>query len=195
MSTFKTRKEKRIERTWRFIGFLLVLGGLAFLTHKFIGFDRVFGKETENDTVPVKTDSVSDTVYIKDNVIADSIPLEFKEGHHYMTITIDGVKLKGMFDSGCTSGISGGSIDYLFLTRHGYIKPVVGHQAIIANGDTIDAVSCMAYNVKFGNITLDSVECSFSNHENAPVLIGQGIISKLGKHYIDYKSNKLYIIK
>lgn len=194
MNTFKTRKEKRIERIWKFIGFLLVLGGLAFVTHKFIGFDRVFGNYT-NDSIPDKLDTVSDTVYLKDDIIRDSIQLEFKDGHHYLTIMIDGLKIKGMFDSGCTSGISGSFIEYLFLSRHGYIKPVGGHQAIIANGDTIDAVSCMAYNVELGNIKFDSVECSFSNHENAPVLIGQGIISKLGKHYIDYKSNKLYIIK
>ena len=201
MSKFRTKSEKRKDTIKGLILTALVLAGIAFGVQKLVGWDKILHntmnmgeKLIQQDTTP-KTDTIAvhDTIQINNNVYKDSIQLEYTNGHHFVVVDINGVKIKGMLDSGCTAGISGCAIEYAFLHRHGYVKHPVGGSAIIANGDTVHAVGCMAYNVSIGNITFDSVECSFINTQNAQVLIGQGILKQLGSYVINYENNKLYI--
>lgn len=195
--SIKTSKERKRDAIIGWIITIIIIAGICWGGHKLFGwgnnwFNRI-SDTTNVDSVSIETEVVHDTLTITNIVYKDSIKLEYKNGHHYMTVNINGVKIKGLMDSGCTAGIGGCSIDYAFLERHGYIKHSHPGEAVIANGDTINSIFCTAYNVSIDNIRFDSVECSFVDSQNAEVLIGQGILKQLGAYVIDYNSHMMYI--
>lgn len=192
--SIKTSRERKRDAI---IGWTIaIIIGIVILGagHKLFGW----GNKRFNQTTAEKIDSISesivhDTIIVTNIVYKDSIKLEYTDGHHYMTVNINGVKMKGMMDSGCTAGIGGNSIDYAFLNRHGYIKHSHPGEAIIANGDTVNTIICTAYNISIDNVKFDSVECSFIDSPDGYVLIGQDILKQLGSYVIDYNSHTMYI--
>lgn len=192
--SIKTSRERKRDAI---IGWTIaIIIGIVILGagHKLFGW----GNKRFNQTTAEKIDSISesivyDTIIVTNIVYKDSIKLEYTDGHHYMTVNINGVKMKGMMDSGCTAGIGGNSIDYAFLNRHGYIKHSHPGEAIIANGDTVNTIICTAYNISIDNVKFDSVECSFIDSPDGDVLIGQDILKQLGSYVIDYNSHTMYI--
>ena len=193
--SIRTRKEKWIA-VKRWIVFIIIVCGVCWGGHKFFGWGNKIISHISSKTsevVPDTNDVIHDTLFIPDVSYKDSIQLEYKEGHHYVTVNIDGIKIKGLLDSGCSSGICGCSIDYAFLKRHGYIKNSTRGESIIANGDTISNIICTVYNVTIGHIKLDSVMCSFMDSQTSMVLIGQDILKQLGAYVIDYNNHVMYI--
>lgn len=197
MSYYSTKKKAK---RW-FWTILILLAVGTFCVWKYIGFDKV--KATYEKIRPARTDTVSqdttatakatDTVFIEREFWKDSIQLTGDGSHQYTDITIDGVKIrKALFDTGCTDGLSSNLVTYRFLLANGNIRRKGNATATIANGDTVETVMAVAYNVKVFNLHLDSLECSFIMTENAPTLIGQGVIARLGRYFIDQTNNKLY---
>lgn len=196
--SYKTSYEKKRDRK-KALCIVLIIGIVVLLAgYKFFGWGEKFihpsgGSEIVTDSV-IGDSVVHDTIILSNVAYRDSIELEYKEGHHYITVDINGIKLKGLLDSGCSSGISGCGVDYLFLIRHGFIKDKGPAHAIIANGDTIMARDCEAYNVSVGNIKIDILQCTFNDSDNSQLLVGQGILKELGRYVIDYQTNKLYLL-
>lgn len=196
--SIKTSRERKRDAI---IGWTIaIIIGVAILGvgHKLFGWGNNFLNKINPQQAEEKIDSmpeniVHDTITVTNIVYKDSIKLEYTNGHHYMTVNVNGVKMKGMMDSGCTAGIGGNSIDYAFLNRHGYIKHSHPGEAIIANGDTVNTIICTAYNINIDNVKFDSVECSFIDSPDGDVLIGQGILKQLGSYVIDYNSHTMYI--
>lgn len=196
MSYYNTKKKAK---RW-FWTILILLAVGTFCVWKYIGFDKV--RDTYEKIRPARTDTVTqdtttqtatDTVFIDRKFWRDSIQLQGDGRHQYTDITIDGVKIrKALFDTGCTDGLSSNLITYRFLLANGNIKRKGNATATIANGDTVETVMAVAYNVEVFNLRLDSLECSFIMTENAPTLVGKGAIDKLGDYSINPKSNKLY---
>jgi hypothetical protein len=196
MSYYSTKKKAK---RW-FWTILILLAVGTFCVWKYIGFDKV--RDTYEKIRPARTDTVAqdtatqtatDTVFIERKFWRDSIQLQGDGRHQYTDITIDGVKIrKALFDTGCTDGLSSNLITYRFLLANGNIRKKGNATATIANGDTVETVMAVAYNVEVFNLRLDSLECSFIMTENAPTLVGKGAIDKLGDYSINPKSNKLY---
>jgi hypothetical protein len=196
MSYYSTKKKAK---HW-FWTILILLAVGTFCVWKYIGFDKV--RDTYEKIRPARTDTVAqdtatqtatDTVFIERKFWRDSIQLQGDGRHQYTDITIDGVKIrKALFDTGCTDGLSSNLITYRFLLANGNIRKKGNATATIANGDTVETVMAVAYNVEVFNLRLDSLECSFIMTENAPTLVGKGAIDKLGDYSINPKSNKLY---
>lgn len=196
MSYYSTKKKAK---RW-FWTILILLAVGTFCAWKYIGFDKV--RDTYEKIRPARTDTVTqdtatqtatDTVFIERKFWRDSIQLQGDGRHQYTDITIDGVKIrKALFDTGCTDGLSSNLITYRFLLANGNIRKKGNATATIANGDTVETVMAVAYNVEVFNLRLDSLECSFIMTENAPTLVGKGAIDKLGDYSINPKSNKLY---
>lgn len=82
---------------------------------------------------------------------------------------------------------------YSFLADNGCIRPTGTSFAAIANGDTVKVHLATAYNVSAFNRRFDSVECSFIESDGAPLLVGQGMISRLGRHWVDPRTGMLYL--
>ena len=191
---------KRKARKW-FWTILFIIAAAAFCLWKFVGFDKVRStydrarsvfrpSESLPDTLP------PDTVYV--GSWGDSVQLQTDGSHQYAEVGIDGprvsVKFKRvLFDTGCTTGLSGGMSAYRFLVDNGCIRPTGTSFAVIANGDTVKAYLATAYNVSAFNRRFDSVECSFIESDDAPLLVGQGIISRLGKYWVNPKTGMLYL--
>lgn len=191
MSYYSTKKKAK---RWLWTILILLAVG-TFCVWKYIGFDKVRG--TYEKIRPARTDTTTqtatDTVFIEHEFWRDSIQLQGDGRHQYTDITIDGVKIrKALFDTGCTDGLSSNLITYRFLLANGNIRRKGNATATIANGDTVETVMAVAYNVEVFNLRLDSLECSFIMTENAPTLVGNGAIDKLGDYSINPKSNKLY---
>jgi len=193
--SIKTSRERKRDAIIGWIITLIIIAGIIWGGHKLFGWgndflNRVNHQHTEEQ---IDTAIVHDTIVTEHSCYKDSIQLTYENGHHYIVVNLNGIKMKGMLDSGCSAGISGCAVDYAFLHRYGYVKHPVSGSAIIANGDTVQAISCTAYNVSIENVLFDSVQCSFVDSQNSQLLIGQDILKKLGAYVIDYNNNMLYI--
>lgn len=161
-------------------------------------------ENVEVDTT--KNVSIVDTAKVdtmKTNVINGSlyeIPVDIDAGCMYLTVYINGIPMKMMFDTGC-SNMRMSSIEYWFLKRQGKISKdhfISEGKSVIANGSEEKVGLYKIDSVRIGNKTLYDIECVFGNTdslqvENAPLLIGQSVFSKLGKISIDYDNKKIII--
>ncbi|NLN38723.1 MAG: hypothetical protein GX155_03920 [Smithella sp.] len=62
-----------------------------------------------------------------------------------------------------------------------------------ADGSTAKSERFNLRSLKIGNMELKNVTCSISNSIDAPMLLGQSALKKLGKYSIDYKKNILSV--
>lgn len=145
---------------------------------------------------PIVTETKTDTVYVKekDNTVRDTIPLvKGNDNLYYLTAEINGIPMRFALDTGC-SDIYMSIVEYLFLERQGLVKSkkVLPCQSIIANGDTIhDYGTITLDNVTIGNRTVKNVNCCVSNNQESSLLLGQGVLSKMGDITIKYNQNML----
>ncbi len=63
----------------------------------------------------------------------------------------------------------------------------------LANGELVEGTTLIIRELKIGGLTIKNVEASIVHSLNAPLLLGQSALSKLGKITIDYKKNELII--
>ena len=191
---YRTERQKRMDAIFGwFIAIALVIG-ICWGGHKWFGWgDNLLVKPNDSISVVDSTGIVHDTIMVQSVAYKDSIQLEYKNGHHYLTVVVDGIKMKGLMDSGCSFGISGCVADYAFLKRHGYVKDLGMCEAVIGNGDTINNTMCEVYNVRVANIVIDTLVCGFNESQDSELLIGQGVLKKFGTYVIDYNNNKLYL--
>ncbi len=111
-----------------------------------------------------------------------------KEGGVYtVPCQINGLPLRFVFDTGASDvSISLTEANFMYKNGHLALEDIVGtEQYRIANGDLIEGIKINLREVKFGGLTLFNVEASITNNLNAPLLLGQSVISKLGKIQID----------
>jgi len=193
--SIKTSRERKRDAIIGWTITFVIIAGIIWGGHKLLGWGNNFLNKANHKHVKEQIDTtvVHDTIVAEQPYYKDSIQLTYENGHHYIVVNLNGIKMKGMLDSGCSTGISGCAVDYAFLHRHGYVNRPVCESVVIANGDTVQAVSCTAYNVSIENISFDSVLCSFVDSQNSQLLVGQDILKKLGAYVIDYNNNMLYI--
>ena len=111
--------------------------------------------------------------------------------------TINGLPLHFVFDTGA-SDVTLSSVEALFMFKNGYLKPtdVIGRRAYLtASGDVVEGTSVRLRSVTFGGLTLDNVRASITHSQDAPLLLGQSVLSRLGKVEIDNHTNVIRITK
>lgn len=64
---------------------------------------------------------------------------------------------------------------------------------ILADGSTITCKRFILKSLKIGNRIIYNVECSVSNTDNCPLLLGASALKKLGVIELDYKNKKMTI--
>jgi len=120
-----------------------------------------------------------------------------KEGGVYtMPCKVNGLSLKFIFDTGA-SDVSISATEALFMLKNGYLNSsdIVGTQNYIdATGKVTEGTKILIRNLEFSGLILTNVEASVVNSLNAPLLLGQSALSKLGKILLDYSNNTLTVL-
>lgn len=66
---------------------------------------------------------------------------------------------------------------------------------LTASGDIIEGSVVNLRNVNFGGLDMNNVKATVVKTQNAPILLGQSVLSRLGKVEIDYSSNTIRITR
>ena len=110
---------------------------------------------------------------------------------------VNGLALKFIFDTGA-SDVSISMTEAIFMLKNGYLSEddIMGTQYYsIANGDIAEGTTIRIRKLEFGGLTLYNVDASIVHELEAPLLLGQSAISRLGKIQIDPVNSTLTIIK
>lgn len=116
------------------------------------------------------------------------------DGTYLIPCTVNGIPMKFIFDTGA-SVVNISMTEALFLIKNGFIQEsdIKGSShAQIANGEIVENTSIVLQKVEIGGIELRNIDAIVSHNMNAPLLLGQSVIQKLGSIQLD--GNKLVIM-
>lgn len=126
---------------------------------------------------------------------AQTIISMLKEGGVYtVPCKVNGLPLKFIFDTGA-SDVSLSLTEALFMLKNGYLKKEdIGESVYfsIANGDVAKGTKLNIKEIEFAGLKLYNIQASIVHETSAPLLLGQSVISKLGKILLE--GNKLTIL-
>ena len=92
--------------------------------------------------------------------------------------------------------VSISQVEANFMFKNGYLKPtdVVGKQHYqTADGNISEGTIVNIEKIVFGGIVLDNVRASVVKNQNAPLLLGQSVLKRLGNIEIDNTAKILRI--
>lgn len=121
------------------------------------------------------------------------IQMEEYGGIYRIPCKVNGAKMKLIFDTGADKVcLSLSMADYLY--DNGYItnEDIIGSgSSTVADGSIVDHIKIIIKDIEIEGIHLRNVEAVVIDGQNAPLLLGQSAIKKLGRYAID--GNKLVI--
>lgn len=123
------------------------------------------------------------------------INMQEDNGVYTMPCKVNGLKLKFIFDTGA-SDVSISLTEAVFMIKNGYLieNDIIGTtQYSIANGDVTEGTKINLKEVIIGNLKLHNIEAGVVHSLEAPLLLGQSALKKLGKIEFDYLNNTLTI--
>ena len=115
------------------------------------------------------------------------IHMEKEGGVYKVPCSVNGLKLKFIFDTGASNVCISETYADMML-ENGYLKEsdIKGvSQSTIADGSNIDNVVINLRMVEIGGLSLENVSAVVVPTQNAPLLLGQSVIQRLGKVSID----------
>ena len=123
------------------------------------------------------------------------VPFTRTGGVTKVKCTINDLPLQFIFDTGA-SVVSISKLEATFMYKNDYLtqKDIVGKTAFVdANGDISVGTVINLRNVSFGGLMLENVRASVVENDKAPLLLGQSVLSRLGKVEIDNERSVLKI--
>jgi clan AA aspartic protease (TIGR02281 family) len=123
------------------------------------------------------------------------IPLQKVGSLYYIPCKVNGLNMKFIFDSGA-SNVTISLTEALFMLKNDYLteQNIIGtNKFSIANGEIMEGTRIILNSIIIGGIELRNVETSIVHTPNAPLLLGQSALSKLGKYNFDYFNNTLTV--
>jgi len=118
-----------------------------------------------------------------------------KEGSIYtIPCKVNGLNLRFIFDTGA-SDVSISISEAVFMLKNGYLDSddiFDTSRSIIADGSIVENTRIILRKIEIGGLILNNVEATVVHSMEAPLLLGQSAIQKLGK--IQLESNELVII-
>lgn len=124
------------------------------------------------------------------------IKLQKEQGGIYtIPCKVNGLPLKFIFDTGASS-VSISQSEAIFMLKNGYltVNDIVGSQQFqTASGAILEGTKILIKKIEIGGLTLHNVEASVVHSNNAPLLLGQSVLSRLGRISIDYQKSLLII--
>ena len=122
-----------------------------------------------------------------------TISMEKKGDVYYIPGKINGLPLKFIFDTGA-SNVYISLTEALFMLKNGYLSDSdFGNTSYsqIANGAIVENTEVLLKEIEIGPVKISNVKAMVSNTLEAPLLLGQSAIQKLGPIQLD--GNKLII--
>ena len=185
-----------------YLGKCLELGYSRF-AHIRLDHDMDFLRETDKfKTLLEKFESSLKTKFEKGNnsqilgeEVTTEIPFIKENGICNVKCKINDLPLYFVFDTGAST-VSLSMVEATFMMKNGYLdkKDVVGSQYFQdANGNVSEGTTINIRKVNFGGLMLENVRASVVRNQKAPLLLGQSVLSRLGKIEIDNPNHILKI--
>ncbi len=124
-----------------------------------------------------------------------TIKMQKKDGVYIVPCTVNGLKLKFIFDTGA-SDVSISLTEAIFMLKNDYLSKsdIIGTSyAQLANGHITKNTKIILRKIEFAGLTLYNVKASVVHELSAPLLLGQSAIKKLGVIQINPTNNTLTI--
>lgn len=159
--------------------------------------ENVFGMVIKKDSIkedsilakPIAIDDKRDTTII-------TVPIEIVDKLVYAVIKVNGVGMRFLLDTGCSS-LQITSAEYYYMLHLGVVSKDCLKDEVectYADGSTNKCLSLDVDSVEFGGVKLKGVHTVIQENCNADLLLGQSVLSELGEVSIDY-NNKVLKIK
>ncbi len=123
------------------------------------------------------------------------VPFTKDAGICKVKCTINGLPLHFYFDTGATD-VTISNVEAQFMIKNDYLNPTdVKGSAYYstADGNITAGTVILLRKVDFGGLELTNVRASVVDNQQAPLLLGQSVLSKLGKVEIDNEKHVLKI--
>lgn len=125
----------------------------------------------------------------------EEIPFTKEGGVCKVKCAINGLPLHFIFDTGATD-VSISSIEATFMAKNDFLSSsdIIGKQNYqTADGNITEGTVINLKDVKLGSLHLNNIKASVVRNQAAPLLLGQSVLSKLGKIEIDNTKKVLRI--
>ena len=135
----------------------------------------------------------TDTAEYVDKTV--EVPMTKENGVYKVKCSINDLPLHFVFDTGAAD-VTMSSVEASFMLKNNYIgkKDIVGSSSYLtAAGDIIEGTVLTLRKVDFGGLEMNNVKASVVKSQNAPLLLGQSVLSRLGKVEIDYDKKLIRI--
>lgn len=139
-----------------------------------------------------ENNSTESNEYVEEIV---TVPFTKEGGVYKVKCSINDLPLHFIFDTGASS-VSLSMVEANFMMKNDYLKPsdVIGSQHFVdANGDISEGTIINLSHVNLGGLELSNVRASVVRNQKAPLLLGQSVLSRLGKIEIDNENQQLKI--
>ena len=123
------------------------------------------------------------------------VPFTKENGVYKVKCEVNSLPLHFIFDTGASS-VSISMVEATFMMKNGYLTKddVVGSQYFQdANGNVSEGTVINLRRVHLGDCDLENVKASVVRNQKAPILLGQSVLSRLGKIEIDNEARVLRI--
>ena len=123
------------------------------------------------------------------------IPFTRENGVCRVNCSINGLPLYFVFDTGA-SDVTLSMVEATFMLKNDYLKKqdLSGTRLYMtADGSISEGTKVLLKEVNFGGVTLHNVKASVVRNQKAPLLLGQSVLSRLGRIEIDNENKKILI--
>lgn len=113
----------------------------------------------------------------------EEIPFTQESGVCKVKCAINGLPLHFIFDTGATD-VSISSVEATFMAKNDFLSSsdIIGKQNYqTADGNITEGTVINLKDVKLGSLHLNNIKASVVRNQAAPLLLGQSVLSKLGK--------------
>ena len=125
----------------------------------------------------------------------EEIPFTKEGGVCKVKCAINGLPLHFIFDTGATD-VSISSVEATFMAKNDFLSSsdIIGKQNYqTADGNITEGTVINLKDVKLGSLHLNNIKASVVRNQAAPLLLGQSVLSKLGKIEMDNTKKVLRI--
>lgn len=148
------------------------------------------GQVSEEET------TVTDTIAHPDTTTHRiGICMEKSGGVYTLPCYVNGIKMKFIFDTGA-SNVCISLTEALFLYKNGYLEEadILGEsKSVVADGSIVENMEINLHSIEVEGIMMTDVKAMVVKSIDAPLLLGQSAIQKLGK--IELSGDSLFIYK
>lgn len=123
------------------------------------------------------------------------VPFTIVNGVTKVDCSVNNLPLNFVFDTGA-SAVSLSQVEANFMFKNGYLsgKDVIGQtRYMTADGNVSEGTEVNLRQINFGGLELTNVRASVVKSQNAPLLLGQSVLQRLGKIEIDNERRVLKI--